>query len=277
VPRNTSPERADLDFLRRRVTPRPVVAEPPAAMVAPPVRASAPVAAPAPAAPTSTGLDLGGGRAAPTAPAPASRPAPSVGLDLGGGSITTAPAASASAAPVATRPRGPQPFPAPTAHDVRELGPDEPVLRLDARQSAIGSLIVSGATAAAWESTDLVTGSLTIDGAAQGTPVITPGNRPLVGFDEGDAIVALRHVRSLRRAIFVGSGAPLGVQLFDDESFTVHPGDPGHPVVLALLRIGGLLELRAEPLDEPSPLEAVLRRFGFVPTTSVAPRRSRTS
>ncbi len=260
--------------MRRRLKPRAVVAEPAAAAsVAPPVPAAA---APAPSAPASTGLDLGGGRSAPAAPAPvpvpASRPAPSVGLDLGGGSSAPTPSA-----PVTTRPRGPQPFPAPTAHDVRELGPDEPVLRLDARQSAIGSLIVSGATAAAWESTDLVTGSLTLDGTAQGTPVVTPGNRPLVGFDEGDAVVALRHVRSLRRALFVGSGAPLGVQLFDDESFTVHPGDPAHPVVLSLLRIDGVLELRAEPLDEPLPLEAVLRQFGFVPTTSVAPRRSRTS
>ncbi|MCS5722204.1 hypothetical protein N1028_14755 [Herbiconiux sp. CPCC 203407] len=275
MPRNTSPERADLVFLRRRVKPRAVVAEPVAASAVPP----APAAAPAPSVPASTGLDLGGSRSAAAAPAPASRPAPSVGLDLGGGSGAAAPtasSASSSAASVPTRPRGPQPFPAPTAHDVRELGPDDPVLRLDTRQSAIGSLIVSGATAAAWESTDLVTGSLTLDGAAQGTPVVTPGNRPLVGFDEGDAIVALRHVRSLRRALFVGSGAPLGVQLFDDESFTVHPGDPAHPVVLSLLRIDGVLELRAEPLEEPLPLEAVLRQFGFVPTTSVAPRRSRT-
>lgn len=277
MPLNTSPVRRDIDYLRRRVKPRPE----PVAQVEP--VASTP-AAPAPAAPAaspapSTGLTLGGPStpaAAPPAPEASAAPsAPSTGLSLGGSSSTApaAPSARPATAPDAT-PTTPQPFPAPTAEEVRVLGDETPLVRLDPRQSAIGSLIVGGATAIVWETVELVTGVATADGI-DGTPVTTPGNRPLLGFDGGDAILALRHVHLIRRALFVGTaGHPLTVQLFDGESFAA-ADDTGAPPVVSLLRIGSRLELRLEPLPAEIPLQTLLQQFGFEPTPYVVAREPR--
>lgn len=103
----------------------------------------------------------------------------------------------------------------------------------------------------------------------------TPGNRPLLGFDGGDAILALRHVHLIRRALFVGApGQPLTVQLFDDENFAAADEAGGVPVV-SLLRIGSRLELRLEPLPADIPLKTLVRQFGFEPTPYVVGREPR--
>lgn len=125
-----------------------------------------------------------------------------------------------------------------------------------------------------WETVELVTGVATADGV-DGTPVTTPGNRPLLGFDGGDAILALRHVHLIRRALFVGTaGHPLTVQLFDGESFAA-ADDTGAPPVVSLLRIGSRLELRLEPLPAEIPLQTLLQQFGFEPTPYVVAREPR--
>lgn len=174
-----------------------------------------------------------------------------------------------------TRPAGPQPFAAPTAEAVRVLDDETPLVRLDPRQSGIGSLIVSGATAIVWESSDLTTGLATADGI-DGTPVGTPGNRPLLGFDEQDAILTLRHVGLIRRALFVGTTAgPLTVQLFDGESFAVPLDGPDGAPVMSLLRLGNRLELRVEFLAPDLPLPTLLQLFGFEPTPYVVAREPR--
>lgn len=179
-----------------------------------------------------------------------------------------------AASPPPSTPSTPQPFPAPTAEEVRVLDDETPLVRLDPRQSAIGSLIVGGATAIVWETVELVTGVATADGI-DGTPVTTPGNRPLLGFDGGDAILALRHVHLIRRALFVGTaGHPLTVQLFDGESFAA-ADDTGAPPVVSLLRIGSRLELRLEPLPAEIPLQTLLQQFGFEPTPYVVAREPR--
>jgi hypothetical protein len=168
------------------------------------------------------------------------------------------------------------PFPAPTIDEVSQLGDTDPVLRLNSRQSAVGNLIVSGADLAVWEDDSRVTGSATAAGDTAGTPVRTSGNRPLVGFDAADALVSLRHVRHLRRALFVGRGpTPLGVQLFTGSAVTVAPGDGSRMFILCLSRIGNVLELRAEPVDKNAPDAAILTQFGFTLTPYVAPRESR--
>ncbi|OAN30783.1 hypothetical protein A4X17_04280 [Plantibacter sp. H53] len=276
MPLNTSPVRRDIDYLRRRVKPRPAPvtqAEPVASTTAAP-----PPAAPAASAAPSTGLTLGGpstpAAATPAATASAAS-APSTGLSLGGSSSTApaAPSARPATTPAAA-PMTPQPFSAPTAEEVRVLGDETPLVRLDPRQSAIGSLIVGGATAIVWETVELVTGVATADGV-DGTPVTTPGNRPLLGFDGGDAILALRHVHLIRRALFVGTaGHPLTVQLFDGESFAA-ADDTGAPPVVSLLRIGSRLELRLEPLPAEIPLQTLLQQFGFEPTPYVVAREPR--
>ncbi|MBD8536582.1 hypothetical protein [Plantibacter sp. CFBP 13570] len=280
MPLNTSPVRRDIDYLRRRVKPRPepvAQAEPVASAPAAP-----PPATPAASAAPSTGLTLGGPStpaAAPPAPAASAAPsapsAPSTGLSLGGSS-SPAPATPSGrpATTPAAAPMTPQPFLAPTAEEVRVLDDETPLVRLDPRQSAIGSLIVGGATAIVWETVELVTGVATADGI-DGTPVTTPGNRPLLGFDGGDAILALRHVHLIRRALFVGTaGHPLTVQLFDGESFAA-ADDTGAPPVVSLLRIGSRLELRLEPLPAEIPLETLLQQFGFEPTPYVVAREPR--
>ena len=282
---NTSPTRTDVGYLRRRVRP---AAEPAPAAQAPASRPEP--SAPEPAArPASTGLSLG--PAATPASAPASAPS-SAGLSLGGPSAAGPTRASAAApapsglslGPTASAPRpaspaapaGALPFPAPSIDEVRELGDDEPVLRLNPRESAIGSLIVTGASSAVWEDADRVTGAATSDGATTGSPVTTPGNRPLVGFDDSDVLVSLRHVGRLRRALFIARGAePLGVQIFDGSTVTVAPGDEKRMFVLSLLRIGSRVELRAEPVDRAVSDESIHRQFAFVLTPFLVTRASR--
>jgi len=288
---NTSPTRTDVGYLRRRVRP---AAEPAPAAQAPASRPEP--SAPEPAArPASTGLSLGPAAAPASAPpaaaAPASAPS-SAGLSLGAPSPAGPTRASAAApatsglslGPTASAPRpaspaapaGALPFPAPSIDEVRELGDDEPVLRLNPRESAIGSLIVTGASSAVWEDADRVTGAATSDGATTGSPVTTPGNRPLVGFDDSDVLVSLRHVGRLRRALFIARGAePLGVQIFDGSTVTVAPGDEKRMFVLSLLRIGSRVELRAEPVDREASDESIHRQFAFVLTPFLVTRASR--
>ena len=156
------------------------------------------------------------------------------------------------------------PFDAPGIAAVRELGEAEPVLRLNALESALGSLVVTGVTSIAWEDSTLITGAAQADGGMTGSPVSTTGNRPLVGFDQRDALVALRHVRSLRRALFIGRGPEIvGAQIFGGEGFTVAAGDTTQMYVLYLLRVGNLLELRAEAVSRTATDEAIYADFGF--------------
>ena len=289
---NTSPTRSDVGYLRRRV--KPVAAEEtpavqPASAATPEPRQTEPPR------PASSGLSLS--PSTPPAPAPARTPAPSAGLSLSPSTPPHTPASTPSAtpAPVSTglslgpsspaapavpprtsAPAGSLPFPAPGIDEVRELGDDDPVLRLNARESAIGSLIVTGAASAVWEDVELVTGAGTPDGSTTGSPVTTDGNRPLVGFDDSDALVSLRHVRLLRRALFVSRGPePLGVQIFDGSTVTVSPGDEKRMFVLSLLRIGGVIELRAEPVDRSASDETILKQFSFVLTPFLVTRASR--
>ncbi|WP_146234061.1 hypothetical protein [Curtobacterium sp. MCPF17_046] len=166
-----------------------------------------------------------------------------------------------------------RPFPAPDPRDVRILGPDEPVARIDRRRSAVGALRITGSTSVAWESVDRVVGATTVDGATAGRAVQTSGNRPLVGYDGRDVLVSLRHVRDLRRALVMCRGQErLVVALHDGTTLAVDPGDADTTVILALSVIDGELELRAEPFPRASHDGDVFAAFGFVlsaPTVGV--------
>lgn len=246
---NRSPVRGDIPYLSRRVKP------------AAQAEYVAPVAQAAPVAPAPPIVETPPPAAAPRAPA--------------GLSLAPSGAGDAASAP-ASVPAGSLPFPAPTIDEVRELGDDDPVLRLNARESAIGSLIVSGASTVVWEDVHRVTGSATASGGASGSPVTTPGNRPLLGFDDADAIVALRHLRMLRRALIVGRGPDiLGVQIFDGSTVTVDAGDDERMYVLVLLRIAGAIELRAERVSRTVSDEELLEQFGFELTPHLVPRTAR--
>ncbi|KAB1660048.1 hypothetical protein F8O01_03705 [Pseudoclavibacter chungangensis] len=197
-----------------------------------------------------------------------------------GGRSAPSPASTSGAAGAPARPRSAPadvlpPFPAPTIGEVLVLGDEEPMVRLDARRSAIGTLLVHGAVVAVWEATTLETGWCTASGERAGRTVHTPGNRELVALADDGALIALRHLSMLRRAVFVGDTEPLEVDLFDGSHTVVSTGDESTMNVLSITRVGSLLELRAEPLTRPITLDEVVRRFGFVVTGGPTRRERR--
>ncbi len=207
---------------------------------------------------------------------PQSRPsqaAPTAGLVLGGG----APASSSNPRArmlAAQREKSKREdhevgllFPAPRIEDVYELNLVQRLLRLTPLQSAVGTLVVSGSTAAAWESVRRVTGGQTVDGHKAGTPVMTSGNRELVGYHGRDALITLRHVRELRRAIFINrSSAAMGVRLFSGDTVALPPAADGAQIVLLVHRIGNVLELRAEPVPRDWQDQQIWQEFDFTMT-----------
>ncbi|WP_144758362.1 hypothetical protein [Curtobacterium sp. 9128] len=259
-------------YLRRRRRPAAVPAA--AQDVAPPAPVIAPSAAP--------DRPRAGGSLTLSAPT-ASRPAAAAGR-ASGATPTAQPVAGGASNATRTghtaggpgpservaerlrrRAARPTPFPAPRPQDVRVLGTEDPVVRLDRRQSAVGVLRVSGATSVVWESEDHVVGAETVEGARAGRDVPTSGNRPLVGFHDGDVLVSLRHVRELRRALVMARGddRPV-VTLQDGTTIAIEAGSADVIPVLALSVIDGALELRAEPFPRASHDGDVFAAFGFV-------------
>ncbi len=231
----TSPVRHDLPFLKRRIRPT----------VTPPTPPAPPVARPA-----SPAMSHPVVRSAP------SRPAPATGV---------APPAAPPRPPLRTPSRSTRSrlFPAPAVSGRAELDAESPVARLDLLRSSIGTLLVEGATEVVWESTDLVSGTAAVSGETTGTVVMTAGNRPLVGFHGDLAAVTLRHVRELRRALFVGgSGRSMGIRLADGSVVTASSDGAG-PTVVLLLVIDGVIELRVASASKGDSSSAVHAEFGF--------------
>ncbi|WIB25013.1 hypothetical protein [Curtobacterium sp. MCSS17_015] len=228
---------------------------------------------PAPAASPGTATPSGTGTTATAGPPSGNGPALRGGSGSGSAPVAGAGPSDRVARRLALRASRIRPFPAPDPRDVRVLDAETPVVRLDRRRSAVGALRVTGSTSAAWESVDRVVGARTVDGATAGRSVTTPGNRPLVGYDDRDVLVALRHVRDLRRALVMGRGAErLVVALHDGTTLAVDPGDADTTVVLALSVVDGEVELRAEPFPRASHDGDVFAAFGFVlsaPTVGV--------
>lgn len=264
---NRTAVRTDIGYLSRR---RKAAAQP--APEQPPMQSTVLPSDPAARPTASTGLTLGSGPSRPPSSGPTvgSRAASSAGLTLGTGPAAARPASSNAAA--ATRPRtapsaSERLFPAPGFGTLRELDAENSVVRLNARQSAIGSLLVAGVRAVAWEDHQLSAGAHHADGQKTGTAVVTPGNRPLVGVQDGAGIVSLRHVRLLRRALFVAGETPLTVGVFDGAAAAVAARNAaGLRSVLYLVRIGSVLELRAEFVPADASDAAIWAMFGFTMT-----------
>lgn len=160
-------------------------------------------------------------------------------------------------------------FPAPGIRDIYELNLVDRVLRLTVLESSVGTLVVSGSTAVAWEDVRRVTGGQTVDGHKAGTSVMTSGNRELVGYHGRDALVSLRHVRELRRAVFINrSSAAMGVRLFSGESVALPPAADGTQMVMLLHRIGNVLEMRAEPVPHTWTDQQIWHEFDLSMTHS---------
>jgi hypothetical protein len=118
-----------------------------------------------------------------------------------------------------------------------------PVVRLTARQSAIGSLIVTGANYFAWETQDRASGSVRRGGGEPRMPAF--GKRPLVEFVDDDVVVGLRHVAEIRRLIFAASGGTITATVHSGAQIRVDTTDG--TMVLHLALVGRLIEARIEP------------------------------
>lgn len=163
----------------------------------------------------------------------------------------------------------PQPFDAPRTAEIHELTPKQPLVRLNALQSAVGTLIVTGITTLVWESVEGATGSESISGATLGAGVSTRGNRPLVCFSEGRGLLALRHLGLLRRALFFGEeAAEIGVQLHRDTLGLQLPA-PGLRNVLLISRVGRQIELRSDAMPISMDIESIPEAFGFKMSANV--------
>ena len=249
---NRTALRTDIPYLSRR--PKPVVQPEP-------LRTTSPSSAPTPspgASPGGSGLTLG------------SSPAGSGGLTLGSSQRASPSTTAAGSSTPGPRPAPAAPgrlFPAPDFGSVRELGEANPVVRLNARQSAIGSLLVAGVRSVACEDQELTTGAHHSEGHKAGTAVLTPGNRSLAGVQDGAGVVSLRHVRLLRRLLFVAGETPLTVGVFDGAAATIAArNDAGLRSVLYVVRVGAVLELRAEFVPADASDAAIWAIFGFTMT-----------
>ena len=159
-------------------------------------------------------------------------------------------------------------FLAPIAINQHELNSADPMIRLNARQSAIGSLRIRGASDLVWESAMFTTGASSADDGTTGCLIPTPGNRPLVSFHEDGAVIALRHVRLLRRVLVVSKDdSPLALKLYGGVSIVVRP-EPGHRTALLISRVGSMLELRSDPARIGSAIESIWESFGFLMSIS---------
>ncbi|GAA2202116.1 hypothetical protein GCM10009849_29210 [Sinomonas flava] len=239
-----------------------------------------PTPSPAAPSPNRNPLDL----SAPPAPSPSS--APSRGpagnpnrnpLDL---SQHASPRTPTESGPSPARPAVPPSpesrlYPAPAFGELRQLTASDAVVRLNPRQSGIGSLIVTGTRGVAWEGEDRTTGAQSVHREEIGTPIPTAGNRPLVGYHGRDALIVLRHVRLLRRALFIAAGPPMTVQTFDGSGVAVQGTlAAGQRTVLTLARIGSMLEMRAESVPEEWDDGQIWREFAFTMTVGLGgPRR----
>lgn len=258
---NRSTRRTDLDYLSRRrkaaerpETERPETERPETARPATADAAATPGSATLNlAAPGSGGLTL---HTAPSGPGPVTQ-----------ASTADPPASGRNPASRRTTAVAERLFPAPAFGSVRQLGEANPVVRLNARQSAIGSLLVAGARSVTWEDMHFTTGARHADGHVAGTAVNTPGNRPLADIQDLSGVVSLRHVRLLRRALFIAGEAPLTIGVFDGAAAAVAPrNDGGSRTVLYVSRIGAVLELRAEFVPADASDATVWAMFGFTMT-----------
>ncbi|MCC9205189.1 hypothetical protein [Arthrobacter sp. zg-Y769] len=287
----SSAVRTDLPFLSRRVKPRAAApAASPAA--AAPKTTPAPAAAPNPA-PRTTPTPTPAARPASPAPGslslsppPRQEAAPSVSPSLSLGLSPNAEAASSRAGatarptsaarspePVSTAPLHSRLFPAPGLGELRSLDRQNPVLRLTPMESAVGSLVVAGTVRAVWEGPEHTTGSIAAGEFRpenlEGALVSTPGNRPLVGYEDDLALIPLRHVDKLRRALFFPKPKqPMSVGVYNGKSVTLPAqAGPRSFYVLSVIRIGNVLELRAEELPYGLEFKAIWESFGFNMTT----------
>lgn len=129
------------------------------------------------------------------------------------------------------------------------LNLEHPVVRLNTRQSAIGSIVIEGADNLGWEAQ----GQSGLVSAANPTANQAPsfGNRKLVEFYKSEVVIGLRHVNKLRRVIVGNSqGGVLKLELLDGAVILLDTENGKN--VLTIYRLNNVLEIRAEKLETDS-------------------------
>jgi hypothetical protein len=136
----------------------------------------------------------------------------------------------------------------PYFHDNTELSLDKPVVRLDSRQSGIGSLVIYGAQAFAWETKDMQ-GGLQVSLSENSSDIDPPtfGNRKLAEFVGDEVVIGLRHAHKLRRLVVASQVSDLKLTMYDGSEIYM-PSDGGNNVML-ISRIGHEIEVRMEKVD----------------------------
>lgn len=158
----------------------------------------------------------------------------------------------------------------PYFHNNLELSLDSPVIRLDFRQSGIGSLVIEGAQAFAWETADRQ-GGLQVIGGEGSTDIKPPsvGNRPLAEFQDEDIVIGLRHADKIRRIVIASQTSDLKVRMYDGSEIFM-PSDGGNNVLL-LTRIGHEIECRMEKIDSIELLDVFAIKISHVSQTRDRP------
>ncbi|WP_146077722.1 hypothetical protein [Rathayibacter rathayi] len=147
--------------------------------------------------------------------------------------------------------------PVPHAQTGTKLTDSAPVARLTARQSALGSLVLDGATSAWWElAGSQRTGFL--DGGVRESHLPEFANRPILELFDGRLYLGAKHARELRR-VLVRADRALTVTGVGGARITVVPAPHGE-TVLHVSVIGAELELRREVVRDG---EDPGRAFGF--------------
>lgn len=129
------------------------------------------------------------------------------------------------------------------------LSLDHPVVRLNARQSAIGSIVIEGANNFGWEAQ----GQSGLVNASDPTFNQSPsfGNRKLVEFYKSEVVIGLRHADKLRRVVVGNSqGGILKLELLDGVVILLDTENGKN--VLTIYRLNNVLEIRAEKLETDS-------------------------
>lgn len=120
---------------------------------------------------------------------------------------------------------------------------ENPVIRLNARQSAIGSLEILNANSFAWD-TGTFSGVETVSEHSSVMPVFA--NRKLIEFYKGEIIVGLRHFHALKRVIVSTNSGIMEIKLYDGSSLIVDSNNGANVVYIS--RIKNILEVRVEKL-----------------------------
>ncbi len=120
---------------------------------------------------------------------------------------------------------------------------ENPVIRLNQRQSAIGSLEISNADSFAWDN-GILSGVETATEHSSVMPIFA--NRKLIEFYQNKIILGLRHFQAIKRVIISTNSGIMEIKLYDGSSVIVDSNNGAN--VIYISRIKNVLEIRVEKL-----------------------------